>query len=56
MKADLKKAVASSVGEILAVAALIAATVAVDMVSNRLKEITEAKKKPMIDITYKEEK
>ena len=54
MKADMKKVVASSAGEIIAVAALVTATVVVDMISDRLKEITEEKKKPVIDFTYKE--
>ena len=54
MKADMKKIVTSSAGEIIAVAALVTATVVVDMISDRLKEITKEKKKPVIDFTYKE--
>ena len=56
MKADFKKIVASSAGEILAVAALIAATVIVDKINDRLKEITDKKKQPMIDPILKEDK
>ena len=55
MKEDLKKIVTGSAGELIAVAALVATTVLVDMISDRLKEITEEKKKPVIDFTYKEE-
>lgn len=55
MKDDLKKIVTSSVGELIAVAAVVAATVVVDMISDRLKEIAEEKKKPVIDFTYKED-
>lgn len=54
MKEDLKKIVTGSAGELIAVAALVATTVLVDMISDRLKEITE-EKKPVIDFTYKEE-
>ena len=56
MKADIKKVVASSAGEIIAVAALVTATVVVDMISDKLKEIADEKKKPMIDIIVKEDK
>ena len=56
MKADMKKVVASSAGEIIAVATLVTATVVVDMISERLKEIADEKKKPAIDIILKEEK
>lgn len=56
MKADMKKVIASSAGEIIAVAALVTATVVVDMISDKLKEIADKKKKPMIDIIVKEEK
>lgn len=56
MKADMKKVVASSAGEIIAVAALVTATVVVDMISDKLKEISDEKKKPMIDIIVKEDK
>ena len=55
MRNILKKIAASSAGDIIAVAALLAATVAVDMISEQLKEITERKKKPMIDIFLKED-
>lgn len=55
MKADMKKVVASSAGEIIAVAALVTATVIVDMISDKLKEIADEKKKPMIDIIVKED-
>ena len=55
MKADVKKVVASSAGEIIAVAALVTATVIVDMISDKLKEIADEKKKPMIDIIVKED-
>ena len=48
MKADIKKVVASSAGEIIAVAALVTATVVVDMISDKLKEIADEKKKPAI--------
>jgi len=54
MKDDIKKIVTGSVGELIAVAAVVATTVIVDMISDRLKEITEEKKKPVIDFTYKE--
>jgi len=56
MKDDLRKIVTGSVGELIAVAAVVATTVVVDMISDRLKEITEEKKKPIIDIILKEEK
>ena len=55
MKVDMKKVVASSAGEIIAVAALVTATVVVDMISDKLKEIADEKKKPMIDIIVKED-
>ena len=55
MKADMKKVVASSAGEIIAVATLVTATVIVDMISDKLKEIADEKKKPMIDIIVKED-
>lgn len=55
MKDDIKKIVTGSVGELIAVAAVVATTVLVDMISDRLKEITEEKKKPVIDFTYKKE-
>lgn len=55
MKDDIKKIVTGSVGELIAVAAVVATTVIVDMISDRLKKITEEKKKPVIDFTYKEE-
>lgn len=54
MKDDIKKIVTGSVGEHIAVAAVVATTVIVDMISDRLKESTEEKKKPVIDFTYKE--
>ena len=56
MKADMKKVVASSAGEIIAVAALVTATVIVDMISDKIKYIADEKKKPAIDIILKEEK
>ena len=56
MKEDLKKIVTGSAGELIAVAAVVATTVVIDMISDRLKEITEEKKKPIIDIILKEEK
>ena len=43
MNDDLKKIVSGSAGELIAVAAVVAATVAVDMISDRLKEIAEEK-------------
>ena len=55
MNDDLKKIVSGSAGELIAVAAVVAATVVVDMISDRLKEIAEEKKKPVIDFTYKED-
>ena len=55
MDDDLKKIVSGSAGELIAVAAVVAATVVVDMISDRLKEIAEEKKKPMIDIIFKED-
>ena len=55
MKDNLRKIVTGSVGELIAVAAVVATTVIVDMISDRLKEITEEKKKPVFDFTYKEE-
>ena len=54
MKDDIKKIVTGSVGELIAVAAVVAATVVVDMIGDKLKEITEDNKKPVIDFTYKE--
>ena len=56
MKADMKKIIASTTGEIIAFAALITASVVIDMISDKLKEITDEKKKPMIDIIVKEDK
>lgn len=55
MKDDLKKIVTSSAGELIAVAAVVATSIIVDMISDRLKDITEEKKKPVIDFTYKED-
>ena len=55
MKDDLKKIVTSSAGELIAVAAVVATSVIVDMISDRLKEIAEEKQKPMIDIIFKED-
>ncbi len=55
MKDDLKKIVTSSAGELITVAAVVATTVIVEMISNRLKEIAEEKQKPMIDIIFKED-
>ena len=49
MNNDIKKIVTGSVGELIAVAAVV-----VDMIGDKLKEITEDKKKPVIDFTYKE--
>ena len=49
MKNDIKKIVTGSVCELIAVAAVV-----VDMIGDKLKEITEDKKKPVIDFTYKE--
>ena len=46
MKDDLKKIVTSSAGELIAVAAVVATSVIVDMISDRLKEISAEKKKP----------
>ena len=54
MKNNIKKIVTGSVGELIAVAAVVAATVVVDMIGDKLKEITKDKKKPVIDFTYKE--
>ena len=54
MNDDLKKIVSGSAGELIAVATVVAATVVVDMIGDKLKEITEDKKKPVIDFTYKE--
>ena len=53
MKANIKKVVASSAGEFIAVAALVTATVIVDMISDKIKDIAEEKKKPAIDIILK---
>ena len=55
MKDDLTKIVTSSAGELIAVAAVVATSVIFDMISDRLKEISAEKKKPVIDFTYKEE-
>ena len=55
MKDDLKKIVTSSAGELITVAAVVATTVIVEMISDRLKEIAEEKQKPMIDIIFKED-
>ena len=56
MSDTIKKIATSSAGELIAVAAVVATTVVIDMISDRLKEITEEKKKPIIDIILKEEK
>ena len=55
MKDDLKKIVTSSAGELITVAAVVTTTVVVDMISDRLKEISAENKKPVIDFTYKED-
>lgn len=52
----LKKFAESPAGEILAVAALITATIVADKITDRLKEIMSEKQPPLIDIIYKEEK
>ncbi len=56
MSDTIKKIATSSAGELIAVAALVAATVVVDMIGDKLKETAAEKKKPIIDIILKEEK
>lgn len=56
MKDDIKKIVTGSVGELIAVAAVVATTVIVDMISDKIKDIADEKKKPAIDVILKEEK
>ena len=46
----------SPAGEILKIAALIAATVLVDKIGDVVKEVIEESQTPLIDVTYKEEK
>lgn len=55
---DLIKAIpaGSPAGEILKIAALIAATVLVDKIGEVVKEVVEESQTPLIDVTYKEEK
>ncbi len=55
---DLIKAipVGSPAGEILKIAALIAATVLVDKIGDVVKEVINEAQIPLIDVTYKEEK
>ncbi len=55
---DLIKAIpaGSPAGEILKIAALIAATVLVDKIGDVVKEVINEAQIPLIDVTYKEEK
>ncbi len=52
----MKKLAESPAGEILAIAALITATIVADKITDRLKEIMSEKQPPLIDIIYKEDK
>lgn len=52
----MKKLAESPAGEILAIAALITATVVADKITDRLKAIMSEKQPPLIDIIYKEDK
>ena len=52
----MKKLAESSAGEILAIAALITATIVADKITDRLKTIMSEKQPPLIDIIYKEDK
>lgn len=45
----------SPIGEIMKIAALIAATILVDKIGNVVTEITNESKLPKIDVIYKEE-
>ena len=55
---DLIKAIpaGSPAGEILKIAALIAATVLVDKIGDVVKEVIDESQTPLIDVNYKEEK
>lgn len=55
---DLIKAIpaGSPAGEILKIAALIAATILVDKIGDVVKEVINEAQIPLIDVTYKEEK
>lgn len=55
---DLIKAIpaGSPAGEILKIAALIAATVLVDKIGDVVKEVIDESQTPIIDVTYKEGK
>ena len=46
----------SRAGEILKIAALIAATVLVDKIGDVVKEVIDESQTPLIDVNYKEEK
>jgi len=46
----------SPTGEILKIAALVAATVLVDKIGDVVKEVIDEAQTPLIDVTYKEEK
>lgn len=52
----MKKLAESPAGEILAIAALITATIVADKITDRLKGIMCEKQQPLIDIIYKEDK
>ncbi len=52
----IKKVVESPASEILAIAALITATIVADKITDRLKGIMSEKQPPLIDIIYKEDK
>lgn len=51
----MKKLAESPAGEILAIAAVITASIVAEKISDRLKQIMSEKQPPLIDIIYKEE-
>lgn len=51
----MKKLAESPAGDIIAIAALITASIVAEKISDRLKQITSEKQPPLIDIIYKEE-
>ena len=55
---DFSKAMpaGSPTGEILKIAALVAATVLVDKIGDVVKEVIDEAQTPLIDVTYKEGK
>lgn len=52
----MKKLIESPAGEVLAIAAVITASIVAEKISDRLKEILSEEQPPLIDIIYKEDK